>query len=134
MSDGAGVALPFFVIAKLLGAATVYLEVYDRIDSRTLTGRLCRAVHRSVLRAVASSSALYPVAADRTAPVSHDGLRPLVLVVVGTDHHPFDRAVGWADEWAASHPDRRVLVQYGTSRRPTTAEGHDLLPIGELEP
>ena len=41
VSDGAGVAVPFFVVAKLTGAATVYLEVYDRIDSRTLTGRLC---------------------------------------------------------------------------------------------
>jgi len=41
VSDGAGVAVPFFIIAKVLGSATVYLEVYDRIDSRTLTGRLC---------------------------------------------------------------------------------------------
>jgi UDP-N-acetylglucosamine:LPS N-acetylglucosamine transferase len=41
VSDGAGVAVPFFVIAKALGIATVYVEVYDRIDSRTLTGRLC---------------------------------------------------------------------------------------------
>ena len=41
ISDGAGVAVPFFVVAKLLRCATVYLEVYDRIDSRTLTGRLC---------------------------------------------------------------------------------------------
>jgi UDP-N-acetylglucosamine transferase subunit ALG13 len=56
----------------------------------------------------------------------------LVLVVVGTDHHPFDRVVGWADEWAASRPDLRVLVQYGTSRAPATAEGRDLLPVGEL--
>jgi UDP-N-acetylglucosamine transferase subunit ALG13 len=56
----------------------------------------------------------------------------LVLVVVGTDHHPFDRVVGWADEWAASHPDLRVLVQYGTSRAPATAEGRDLLPVSEL--
>jgi len=56
----------------------------------------------------------------------------LVLVVVGTDHHPFDRVVDWADDWAATHPDARVLVQYGTSRPPTTAEGHDLLPVDEL--
>jgi nitroreductase len=41
VSDGAGVAVPFFIIAKALGIATVYVEVYDRIDSRTLTGRLC---------------------------------------------------------------------------------------------
>ena len=41
VSDGAGVALPFFAVARLLGMKTVYVEVYDRIDSRTLTGRLC---------------------------------------------------------------------------------------------
>jgi UDP-N-acetylglucosamine:LPS N-acetylglucosamine transferase len=40
-SDGAGVAFPFFVVARLLGVRTVYLEVYDRITRPTLTGRLC---------------------------------------------------------------------------------------------
>jgi len=42
VSDGAGVAVPFFVLARAARIPTVYLEVYDRIDSRTLTGRLCR--------------------------------------------------------------------------------------------
>lgn len=42
ISNGAGVALPFFVMAWVLRVPTVYLEVYDRIDSPTLTGRLCR--------------------------------------------------------------------------------------------
>lgn len=41
ISTGAGVAWPFFVVARLMGIATVYLEVYDRIDLPTLTGRLC---------------------------------------------------------------------------------------------
>jgi beta-1,4-N-acetylglucosaminyltransferase len=41
VSSGAGVAFPFFLLAKLLGKRTVYVEVYDRIDSPTLTGRLC---------------------------------------------------------------------------------------------
>jgi UDP-N-acetylglucosamine transferase subunit ALG13 len=58
--------------------------------------------------------------------------RRLVLVIVGTDHHPFDRIVGWADAWAGAHPDIRVLVQYGTSRPPSVAEGRDLLPVDEL--
>jgi hypothetical protein len=44
VSDGAGVAFPFFLAAKLVRAKTVYLEVYDRIDSRTLTGRLCEPI------------------------------------------------------------------------------------------
>jgi len=42
VSTGAGVALPFFVFARMWGIPTVYLEVYDRVDSRSLTGRLCR--------------------------------------------------------------------------------------------
>jgi UDP-N-acetylglucosamine:LPS N-acetylglucosamine transferase len=42
VSTGAGVAVPFFLEARRCGAATVYLEVYDRIDSTTMTGRLCR--------------------------------------------------------------------------------------------
>jgi UDP-N-acetylglucosamine:LPS N-acetylglucosamine transferase len=42
VSTGAGVALPFFVFSRLLRIPTAYIEVYDRIDSATLTGRLCR--------------------------------------------------------------------------------------------
>jgi UDP-N-acetylglucosamine:LPS N-acetylglucosamine transferase len=42
VSTGAGVALPFFVLARLMRIPTAYIEVYDRIDSATLTGRLCR--------------------------------------------------------------------------------------------
>jgi UDP-N-acetylglucosamine:LPS N-acetylglucosamine transferase len=41
VSDGAGVALPFFLVARILRIRTVYLEVYDRIDDPSLTGRLC---------------------------------------------------------------------------------------------
>lgn len=41
VSAGAGVAVPFFVLAWLLRVPTVFIEVYDRIDSPTLTGRLC---------------------------------------------------------------------------------------------
>ena len=49
-----------------------------------------------------------------------------VVVVVGTDHHPFDRLVGWADQWCASqiHGTVRCVVQYGTSMPPARAEGH----------
>ncbi len=44
VSTGAGVAVPFFWLKRLVGARTVYLEVFDRIDSATLTGRLCQPV------------------------------------------------------------------------------------------
>ena len=42
VSTGAAVAFPFFLAARAMGIPTVYVEVYDRIDSPTLTGRLCR--------------------------------------------------------------------------------------------
>lgn len=42
VSTGAGVAFPFFLFARFIRIPTVYLEVYDRIDTPTLTGRLCR--------------------------------------------------------------------------------------------
>ncbi len=41
ISTGAGVALPFFVLGKLRGCRTVYIEVVDRIETSTMTGRLC---------------------------------------------------------------------------------------------
>ncbi len=41
VSAGAGVAVPFFVAAWLLRIPTVFIEVYDRVDSPTMTGRLC---------------------------------------------------------------------------------------------
>ncbi len=42
VSSGAAVAVPFFVLARLLRVPTVYVEVFDRIDSTTMTGRLVR--------------------------------------------------------------------------------------------
>lgn len=44
VSNGAGVAVPFFYIGKLLGSKLVFIEVYDRIDSPTLTGKLVHPV------------------------------------------------------------------------------------------
>lgn len=40
ISSGAAVAVPFFYLGKLFGAKTVYIEVFDRIDASTLTGKL----------------------------------------------------------------------------------------------
>ncbi len=40
VSCGAAVAVPFFYVGKLFGAKLIYIEVFDRIDSSSLTGRL----------------------------------------------------------------------------------------------
>lgn len=60
ITTGAGVALPFFMIGRLLGIPTVYIEVYDRIDSRTLTARLCRPFTSQMLVQWEEQQALYP--------------------------------------------------------------------------
>ena len=44
ISSGAAVAVPFFYLGKLFGAKTVYIEVFDRIDKPTLTGKLVHPV------------------------------------------------------------------------------------------
>lgn len=40
ISSGAAVAVPFFYVGKLIGAKLVYIEVFDRIDKPTITGKL----------------------------------------------------------------------------------------------
>ncbi len=55
-----------------------------------------------------------------------------VLVTVGTDYHPFDRLVGWADRWAEQHPDCTVVVQHGSSRPPQHAVGSPFFTNDEL--
>jgi UDP-N-acetylglucosamine transferase subunit ALG13 len=67
--------------------------------------------------------------------VSGDDELPLVLVVTGTDKHPFDRLVGWIDDWLRGRSDRRVrcVVQHGTSRAPELAEGTAFLDHQALD-
>ena len=40
ISSGAAVAVPFFYIGKIFGAKVIYIEVFDRYNKPTLTGRL----------------------------------------------------------------------------------------------
>jgi UDP-N-acetylglucosamine transferase subunit ALG13 len=47
-----------------------------------------------------------------------------LFVTVGTDHHPFDRLVGWVDAWLAGHPEELgCLMQTGTSAPPAGPAG-----------
>jgi len=57
-----------------------------------------------------------------------------VLVVVGTDHHPFDRVVEWTDDWLrGAGGGVSAVVQYGSSVPPRVAAGRPLLGHGELQ-
>lgn len=60
VSNGAGVALPFLGLGKAMGIGVVWLEVYDRIDTASLTGRLVRRWADAVVLQWASQRAAYP--------------------------------------------------------------------------
>jgi UDP-N-acetylglucosamine transferase subunit ALG13 len=62
--------------------------------------------------------------------------KPLIFTTVGTDHHPFDRLVGWVDGWLLDrngHQRARCLIQSGASQRPTVAEWTDYLSFDQLQ-
>ena len=49
ISSGAAVAVPFFWLGKLRGAKTIYIEVFDRINKSTLTGKIVKPVTDSFI-------------------------------------------------------------------------------------
>lgn len=59
---------------------------------------------------------------------------PLVFVTVGTDHHRFDRLMDWVERLLArpGAAPVRCVVQHGTSRAPTGAQTHELLPHAQV--
>ena len=60
VSSGAAVAVPFFWLGRLFGARTAFVEVIDRIDSASLTGRLVRRPATIVLLQWEEQVRFYP--------------------------------------------------------------------------
>jgi UDP-N-acetylglucosamine transferase subunit ALG13 len=60
--------------------------------------------------------------------------RPLIVVAVGTDHHPFGRVVGWIDRWLGRGGADRAdcVVQHGSAPPPRWGTAHPYLDHGEL--
>ena len=65
ISSGAAVAVPFFYIGRLLGMKTVYIEVFDRVDSPTLTGKLVYPVTDRFVVEWEEMKRVYPKAVNR---------------------------------------------------------------------
>ena len=64
VSTGAAAAVPFFYIGKLLGSKTIFIEIYDRIDSPTLTGKLVYPVTDRFIVQWEEMKKVYPKAID----------------------------------------------------------------------
>lgn len=59
--------------------------------------------------------------------------KPLVFVTVGTDHHRFDRLMGWMEQWLAANGHARCVVQHGPADPPAGAECHEFLPHADMQ-
>ena len=64
VSTGAGAAVPFFYIGRLMGIKLVFIEVYDRIDKPTLTGRLVYPIYNCFIVQWEEQKKFYPRAVN----------------------------------------------------------------------
>ncbi|MGG5359265.1 MULTISPECIES: PssD/Cps14F family polysaccharide biosynthesis glycosyltransferase [unclassified Enterococcus] len=62
ISSGAAVAVPFFYLGKLFGAKTIYIEVFDRVDKPTVTGKLVYPVTDTFIVQWKEMQTVYPKA------------------------------------------------------------------------
>lgn len=60
VSNGAGVAIPFFWCGRRLGVRLVYMEVPDRTEGPSLTGRLVYPVVDRMVLSWSEQKAFYP--------------------------------------------------------------------------
>lgn len=56
-----------------------------------------------------------------------------MFVTVGTDHHPFERLIGWAENWAERMPDWDVQIQHGRTRAPVRGNGFEFCGHEQLQ-
>lgn len=142
VSDGAAVGLPFLAAAKLFGAKTVFIEVFDRQDS--LTGKLVRPFADRFLVQREAQLVSYP-AATTLGPILYNpdvvipgvelaevGAPDTIFATVGTDHHPFERLMDWCGRARIGENAIRTFAQYGTARLPRGWEGADFLTYPQM--
>jgi UDP-N-acetylglucosamine:LPS N-acetylglucosamine transferase len=60
ISTGAAHAIPFFYIGKLMGIKLVYIEVFDRIEKPTVTGKIVYPITDKFILQWEEQKKLYP--------------------------------------------------------------------------
>jgi len=143
LSNGAGVALPFFVLGRMRGVKTVFIEEFAHVNHPTLTGRLCQPFSNRFFLQWEEQRTHFKKgqflggllfdpgvligngSEPRSAP---DGS---VFVTVGTDHHPFDRMLDWIESWPGVGR-APVFVQYAQSRLPSRVAGAAFVEYDEV--
>ena len=140
VTNGAGLVVPFALMARLAGAKLIVIETMARVTKWSLTGRILAPFARTLIvqwpemrerhrRAIVCRPALL-----ERRPRSGDQ-REGTLVSVGTRPEPFDRLLRMVDEAvAAGRLPSPVVAQSGASRyRPRSYSAAASLAPGDID-
>lgn len=145
ISAGASPAVPFFLVGRLLGAATVFLESFAAVETPTLTGRLVYPLSQhffvqwpKLLAQFPKARYAGPVFVPRPIPAPKqpgETPAPTVFVTVGSSPRPCRRLLDWLDSLAASGAlPGPVLVQSNAEHpHPRAYKTVPFLPAQELD-
>ena len=122
VTSGAGLAVPFCLVARLLGARLVFVETMARVSSGSSSGRLLSRFSEHVLVQWPELLHTYPRAV-LCRPALLEGVAVLgggggsgTFVTVGSHDQPFDRLLSAADRASqASVLPQPVFAQRGVS-------------------
>lgn len=64
ISTGAAVSIPFFYIGKIMGAKLMYIEVFDRINKPTLSGKIVYPITDKFIVQWEEQKKVYPKAVN----------------------------------------------------------------------
>jgi UDP-N-acetylglucosamine--N-acetylmuramyl-(pentapeptide) pyrophosphoryl-undecaprenol N-acetylglucosamine transferase len=121
VSSGAGVVVPFCLLARLFGARLVFVETMARVDALSMAGRLLSRVADRVLvqwpelsASVPRATVCRPILLEAIGEPAQAGAG--TLVALGTHHEPFDRLVGAVlDAVRGGRLGEPVLIQAGST-------------------
>lgn len=141
VTSGAGIAVPFCVLARLAGAYVVFVETSARVRGASSSGRVLSRIANHVIAQWEEMRTVYPGATiARSNVVQVIATRPPVpgegtFVGVGTHSQPFDRLLAMADRAiGAGLLPRPALIQTGPSTLSIDhAESREFVTPDEME-
>ncbi|MGY5882439.1 glycosyltransferase [Modestobacter lacusdianchii] len=124
VTSGAGLAVPFAVTARMLGARLVFVETMARVTTGSMSGRILSRLGADVIVQWPDLRRVYPRAVVCRPTLLEDiGVAPApdgegTFVTVGSHDAPFDRLLAWVDDAVDDGLlPAPITVQRGVSNR-----------------
>lgn len=124
VSNGSEIAIPFFIVGKLLKKKTIFIECYTRLDMPTFTGKIVFPITDLFLvlwpemlnnygRKAQYLGGLFSFIESENNTIKYK--KNNILVIVGMHYQGFDRLVKKMDEIAA-RISNKVIMQIGNTK------------------